>query len=74
MLGAEQAGTDAKKATSLEERLAAAIGKTVDDVAHTECFDREQRAEVYTILKTIRANTETHRDMVKLLASKMKER
>jgi len=67
--GAETAGIEA-----MEDRLAATLMRAADQVAHAECFDSEQRAEVYTILETLKANTETHRAMVKLLARRMKER
>ncbi len=58
---------------SLDDRFRATLTETSDDVAHSECFDREQRAEVYTILETLKANAETHRAMVKLLHSKLRE-
>ncbi|MHC4294398.1 MAG: hypothetical protein ACYSTL_02300 [Planctomycetota bacterium] len=57
---------------SMEDDLSAKLAMTVDEVARTECFDSEQRAEVYTILETLKSNTETHRAMLKLLAGKMK--
>ena len=66
--------TDVAQMASLEDKLAATLTETADEVARSECFDAEQRAEVYTILKTLKANTETHRAMVKLLAGKLKER
>ena len=55
----------------MEEALAATLVETADDLAHSDCFDSEQRAEVYTILETLKANSETHRVMVKLLAAKL---
>ena len=58
----------------MEERLAAILLRTADEVARSECFDCEQRAEVYTILETLKANTETHRAMVKLLNRRIRER
>ena len=57
----------------LADKLKATLNETSDDVAHTECFDPEQRAEVYTILKTLKANSETHRAMVKMLVHRLKE-
>ncbi len=59
---------------SLEDSLAAVLSETADQIAHTESFDSEQRAEVYTILNTLKANTETHRAMVKLLAAKIQKK
>ena len=59
--------------TSMEDGLRAALLETADEVAHAECFEPEQRAEVYTILKTLRTNTDTHRAMVELLSHKMRK-
>ena len=58
---------------SLEDKLSVTLMETADDVAHSECFDAEQRAEVYTILATLKANTKTHRAMVELLTQKLRE-
>lgn len=48
------------------------ITETTDELAHAECFDEEQRAEIYTILQAIRTDTETHRNTVELMAAKLK--
>jgi len=45
----------------VEEQLAASLTRTAGEVARSECFDAEQRAEVYVILDTLRADTEAHR-------------
>lgn len=55
-------------ATSTEERLKELLSETADEIAHTECFDTEQRAEVYSILEALKFNSETHKNMVHLLA------
>ena len=47
-----------------EEELAAQLVATADEIAHAECFDPEQRAEVYTILRAIQTDTEAHRRIV----------
>ncbi len=57
---------------SLEQGLAATLTQTSRQVAHSECFDLEQRAEVYTILEALRSNSETHLAMVGQLAARMK--
>ena len=64
---------DMQQMTSLEDGLAASLIETADEIAHSECFDSEQRAEVYTILQTLKNNTESHRAMVKMLADKIRE-
>ena len=58
---------------SLGDKLKATLTETADDIARTESFDTEQRAEIYTILDTLKANTETHRAMVKLLTQQLRK-
>jgi hypothetical protein len=62
-----------QRMTALEDGLAATLTETADDIAHSECFDHEQRAEVYTILRTLTANTAQHRAMAEILAARLKE-
>ena len=52
--------------------MAGCLAETADEISRSECFDIEQRAEVYTILKTLQDNTESHCAMVRLLTEKMK--
>ncbi len=66
--------TDMQRMTALEDGLAATLTETADDIAHSECFDHEQRAEVYTILRTLTANTAQHRAMAEILAAKLKDK
>lgn len=65
------AAADPHRVSAMEELLAATLHDTAHEVAHSDCFDSEQRAEVYTILETLKANSQTHRSMVKLLAAKL---
>ena len=53
-----------RKAVRLEEELSVSIRRTTEEMAHAECLDEEQRAEVYTILETLRSDTKTHRQVV----------
>lgn len=53
-----------RKAIRLEEELADALRRTAAEVAHAECLDEEQRAEVYSILDALRADTQVHRRVV----------
>lgn len=48
----------------VEDKLAAALSETAGDVARSECFDTEQRAEVYAILDAMRSDIEVHRASV----------
>jgi hypothetical protein len=45
---------------ALEADLAAALGETIDDIEHADCLDADQRAEVYTILKTMLTDAAHH--------------
>ncbi len=58
---------------SAESRIADSLSKTADELAHSECFDQEQRAEIYAILQAIKTDTDNHHKTVKLLAKKMRE-
>jgi hypothetical protein len=57
----------------IEHQLATALTATADEVKHAECFDDEQRAEVYAILQALRDDTEAHRATVDLLARQLNE-
>lgn len=73
MAGAQADGTGGElKMTYIEEQLAVKIGETSNEVAHTECFDTEERAEVYSILEALKLGTEAHRTQVKLLAKRLR--
>ena len=60
------------KMASVEKGLAAALTQASQEIAHSECLDTEQRAEVYSILDAIKANSRTHQVTVKQLAEKLK--
>lgn len=55
----------------MEARIAESLDETADELAHAECFDQEQRAEIYAILQAIRTDATNHRAMIDLLAAKM---
>ncbi len=48
------------EAAGLEDQLRATLAATADEVAHAECFDEEQRAEVYSILHALKSDSERH--------------
>jgi len=50
--------------TGLEDQIAAALAATASAVAKAECFDAEERSEIYAILGTIKADSEAHRSLV----------
>ncbi len=56
---------------NLEAGLAAILGKTATEVDHVECFDEEQRAEIYAILQALRSDTDVHRALVEAIVEKL---
>jgi len=48
----------------VEESLAVVLKETAGDVARSECFDPEQRAEIYAILDAMRSDVDVHRESV----------
>jgi len=58
---------------SVETQLAATLRATSEEIAHSECLDVEDRAEVYTILEAILADTNVHRETIELLAHQLAE-
>jgi hypothetical protein len=63
--------SDVSALPGIEHQLASALVETADEIRHVECFDDEQRAEVYAILEALRGDTEAHRAMVDLLARQL---
>lgn len=61
------------KAAGLEDQLRATLLAAADEVAHAECFDDEQRAEVYSILNALKNDSERHLRWVGQWAGKVKE-
>lgn len=55
----------------MEHQLATFVGQTRQDVAHAECFDDEQRAEVYAILEAIESDTHAHKKTIKFLEHRL---
>ncbi len=51
---------DISNAVVLERQLAAALGETAQELGHAECFDLDQRSEIYTILRTLKSETDAH--------------
>ncbi len=63
---------DVSRIGSVEEGLSQALAVASNEVARAFFFNAAETAEIYTILETLKANTETHRALVELLADKMK--
>jgi len=59
---------DEQGVARIEDQLASMLLRTSDEVARAECFDDEQRSEIYAILEALKLGTEAHRAQVKLLA------
>ena len=60
----EKQSSEMSRMTRIEEELAAAIEQAADQIAHAECFDLEERAEVYSILHALQADSAAHRHML----------
>ena len=73
MRGQSGIGGNMQALAGVESRLAATLQAASDEVAHTECLDSEDRAEVYTILEAIVADTEVHHKTIQLLFHRLAE-
>jgi Uri superfamily endonuclease len=58
---------DAGMLRRLEDRLAAMLCDAAEEVEHMDCLDDEQRSEIYTILRALRADGEMHRGILAML-------
>ena len=65
-------GTYVSDIASVERKVSVALLDTVEEVEHSECLDSEQRAEIYTILQTLKAETKAHEPLIEKLASRLK--
>ena len=66
-------GLDLSGMAQLEEQLTHRLAAAANDIAHMECFDQEQRAEIYTIIEALKADTEVHQARAALLARQLAE-
>ena len=60
----EKQSSEVARMARLEDDLAAAIERAAHQIAHAECFDLEQRAEVYSILHALQADSAAHRQIL----------
>ncbi|MHC4561508.1 MAG: hypothetical protein ACYS8X_01910 [Planctomycetota bacterium] len=58
---------------AIEDQLAATLTETADEIEHSECFDSEERSEVYTILKAMLSDSTEHRDLLTRLAARQRK-
>ena len=52
--------SDMSNAKNIENQLAAVLGESVNGLPRMEGFDQEQRSEIYTILSTLKSETDAH--------------
>ncbi|HDY64811.1 MAG TPA: hypothetical protein ENH84_01090 [Phycisphaerae bacterium] len=72
MMGMEaQLHRDLSELVSVESKICNSLTETTDELARAECFDQEQRAEIYAILQAIKNDTDNHRQTIELLAKKL---
>jgi hypothetical protein len=57
-------GSGISAIVEMEKQIAAALAATSSEVARAECFDAEQRSEIYVILETMTADSQTHCSIV----------
>ena len=57
----------------VESQLSATLSATSDEIAHSECLEMEDRAEVYSILQAIQADSEIHRQAIQHLTHRLVE-
>jgi len=62
----------ASVAMAVERGLAETLARTAQQVQHAECFDQEQRAEIYAILQALKTDTEAHRIVAEFLARRLR--
>jgi len=60
MTTAQTTPPDLTALARLEENLADQLVKIQYELDHTDCFDDEQRAEIYTIVQALRDDTQAH--------------
>ena len=56
--------SDVSGAAEIEEQLAATLAKTLNDLDRAECFDEEDRSELYAILKAMKSETQSHQELL----------
>jgi len=53
--------------TNAESNIANSLATAAEELSRTECFDNEQRAEIYAILGAIKTDSENHQRMIELV-------
>jgi hypothetical protein len=56
--------SDVSNVVSLEQQLALTLSIAAKAIDHMDCFDAEQRSEIYTILQALRQDTAAHCTLV----------
>jgi len=51
---------DMSDMAEVEKQLVTVLGKSVDELNRSECFDMDQRSEIYTILTMLKSETQAH--------------
>ena len=55
----------------LESQITQSLTQAAQEIEYVECFDREQRAEVHTILRAMLADTKVHRSLLDRLGRQL---
>ena len=54
-------------AAALEDQLARQLREVSAEVDRSECFDADERAEVYAIIEALQTDTRAHRKAIRLM-------
>jgi hypothetical protein len=73
MQGQATIGGTVQAIAGVESQLSAILSATSDEIAHSECLDVEDRAEVYSILQAIQGDSEMHRQAIQHLTIRLVE-
>ncbi len=55
----------------LETQITQSLTEAAQEIEYVDCFDKEQRAEVHTILRAMLADTKVHRSLLDMLGCKL---
>ena len=56
--------SDVASVALIEEQIVCGLSLTASTIAHMDCFDAEERSEIYTILQALREDTVAHQTML----------
>ena len=64
---------DVQALAGVEGQVASTLTAASDEIAHSECFDPEDRAEIYAIIEAISADSKAHQQALLMLGRQLGE-